>query len=322
MLNRVRSLVLMLLLAACGTSALAWNNIGHMTVAYVAWQNLTPALQTRTTALIKLNPNYNSWVALIPVSTPANKREMYLFMIAATWADQIKGEGSTFTCNGLGNTDTAPPDELPTLNTGYTDTCMHKYWHFIDERYSPDGTTPQPVAIPTPNLQQKIDALSAALQTPEDDALKSYDLVWLEHLVGDVHQPLHCVSRFTHDHPTGDQGGNSILIPGKQRELHAYWDDILGNTTPTLYKDALLAEKTAKSLSPANTTLTSDATTADWVQESLKDAEVDTYRTPIGPSWGPYTPTTAYHANAVATARARIALAGIRLANLITASSL
>jgi len=296
--------------------ALAWNNIGHMAVAYVAWQNLPVDVQTRTSALIQKNPLYKTWLALIPASVTGTQRDMYLFMIAATWPDQIKSDAKAFPCNGHANTDTPPAGEDAALNGGYSDPCLHKYWHFVDESYAVGGAADQPV--PAPNGQMKIDVFGPALGSSEDDLVKSYDLVWLEHLVGDIHQPLHCVARYTGPHPKGDAGGNDVKVTGG--ELHGYWDDLLGKITKSLYTDALLAEKVGKTLPAADPALAADATSADWVQESLTDAKTVAYKNPpIGPDWGPYKLTTAYHQNAVNIAQQRVSLAGVRLANLIKA---
>jgi hypothetical protein len=37
-------------------------------------------------------------------------------------------------------------------------------------------------------------------------------LTWLFHLVGDVHQPLHCTAVYSERFPDGDKGGNLALI--------------------------------------------------------------------------------------------------------------
>src|SRR5579864_971930 len=73
------------------TSLLAWGPIGHMTVAYVAYQNLTPAAKNRIRDLLKLNPDYADWEKQVPAGTSADDHDMMLFMMAATWADDIKG---------------------------------------------------------------------------------------------------------------------------------------------------------------------------------------------------------------------------------------
>ena len=46
-----------------------------------------------------------------------------------------------------------------------------------------------------------------------DDDVKSYDMVWLLHLVGDVHQPLHATSRFSAASPQGDCIGSHAPRP-------------------------------------------------------------------------------------------------------------
>lgn len=67
------------------------------------------------------------------------------------------------------------------------------------------------------------------LASDSSDELKSYDLVWLVHLVGDVHQPLHCVTRVIHDDPQGDKEGNDCKLNGKPDNIHSIWDGIIGD---------------------------------------------------------------------------------------------
>jgi hypothetical protein len=58
---------------------------------------------------------------------------------------------------------------------------MHKYRHFVDLPFSPDGTALEDP--PSPNVQTQIalfrKALSSELVT---DDVTSYDLAWLNHL--------------------------------------------------------------------------------------------------------------------------------------------
>ena len=72
--------------------AQAWDSFGHMLVAYAAYQQLTPATQARVTTLVKLNPKYAEWDGWVPPGTAAAERDAIVFMIAATWADEIKSE--------------------------------------------------------------------------------------------------------------------------------------------------------------------------------------------------------------------------------------
>src|SRR5262249_20185322 len=72
--------------------AWGWNSFGHMTVAAVAHDQLTPATRNRVSALLKKNPDYNRWVGMIPSATPPSLKRQDVFEIAATWSDQIKGD--------------------------------------------------------------------------------------------------------------------------------------------------------------------------------------------------------------------------------------
>ena len=44
------------------------------------------------------------------------------------------------------------------------------------------------------------------------DEEKAIYLTWLMHLVGDIHQPLHCAAVFSEQFPNGDKGGNDAFI--------------------------------------------------------------------------------------------------------------
>ena len=304
--NSLFAAVALFMLLICG-QAFAWNSVGHMTVAYSAYQQLTPAEQARAAVLLKLNPYYSKWLSDIPAGTSDSDRDMYVFMMAATWPDEIKAMGSGYTGN-----DNPPHGELPSLNAGYSDKQAHKYWHFINTPFSQDGTPLPPVGGPT--LVDKIDAFRKSLATSEPDLLKSYDLVWLLHMVGDVHQPLHCATRVTKSKPHGDLGGNSVVVSGPTKELHAFWDDAvgLGDT-----KDFMKAVKVGQALPKPDANLVDDSLASDWAAESFSLAKSSVYIAPVGPALGPYTMDAAYTANSRKIAEERIALAGARLANLL-----
>jgi hypothetical protein len=308
-MHRTRSLfvvVALFLLLACG-QALAWNSVGHMAVAYSAYQQLTPAEQARAAVLLKLNPYYAKWLTYIPAGTSDADRDMYVFMMAATWPDEIKAMGSGYTGN-----DNPPKGETIARNIGYSDKQAHKYWHFVNTPFSLDGTALP--AVGGPNLVQKIGVLKQALASSETDAVKSYDLVWLLHLVGDVHQPLHCATRVTKAGPHGDLGGNSVVVTGPAKELHAFWDDAVGlGDTQNFMK----AVKVGQSLPAADASLAGDADENHWAMESFELAKSSVYVPPVGPGLGPYTMDATYTANTEKIAQQRIALAGVRLANLL-----
>jgi hypothetical protein len=67
--------------------AYAWDSVGHMLVAYVAYQQLTPQAKTRANALVRMNPKYSEWVGWVPPNSTVAQKNMLVFMIAATWPD-------------------------------------------------------------------------------------------------------------------------------------------------------------------------------------------------------------------------------------------
>jgi hypothetical protein len=207
-----------------------------------------------------------------------------------------------------------PEAEAARRNIGYADHRRHKYWHFIDQPFSPDGT--KLVQAKSPNARTQIAAFRAALKSPNiSDDIKSYDLVWLEHLVGDIHQPLHAASRFTRDLPDGDLGGGLVALcaaPDCHDNLHLFWDALIG-TGETV--DDAQADATA--ISQGRFTPVPSPDEKAWIAESFAIAQVQVYAPPIGIGKGPFTLDDAYRANALLVARDRVWLAGNRLAELL-----
>jgi len=306
--SRARNLLICLLVLNAPT--FAWNNEGHMAVAYVAYQHLNPATKARVNHLLQLNPDYGRWKAAVPNGTSAARRNMLIFMMAATWPDYIKHKAG-YSDDGSKGGDR--PDGATSLqNIGYSDHLHHKYWHFVDTPFSTDGTALP--ALPTPNVQTQITAFRAVLASHDPDAKKSYDLVWLEHLVGDMHQPLHAATRVSGTNPQGDHGGNLVTLcsPPCKQELHAFWDDLLGTSSK-----ASSAATVGRNLPTPDATLAAKKDAAAWVAESFDAAKQTVYATPVASGDGPFTLTPAYKAAAKKVARQRVALAGVRLANLL-----
>ena len=292
-----------------------WDNFGHMMVAAASYQQLTPHAKARVNTLLRMNPQYHEWRGWVPTTASKADKDMMVFVIAATWPDQIKGDPA-YTSDGSenGNRPDGSPD--PSANRGYDDMLMHKYWHFVDTPFAQDGTALPP--IPTPNVQERIALFRSVLNSTSADPLKSYDLTWLLHLVGDVHQPLHCATRVSSSEPRGDSGGNSVKLncPGCASKLHAFWDDLPG-TGKTVQAVLQPAIKAAKRLPAADPTRAAKSDAKDWVAESFQAAQQTVYRPPVLDGNGPFTLTSAYKRAARKLAQQRVALAGARLANLL-----
>lgn len=97
--------------------------------------------------------------------------------------------------------------------------------HYIDQYVTEDKT-------PLPQMQRHhavwaIDEASRVLKRSKANAYeKGLSFRILLHVVGDLHQPMHAVSRVSKHYPEGDLGGN-LFVLGKNpvaNNLHAYWD--------------------------------------------------------------------------------------------------
>jgi hypothetical protein len=363
---RSASAVLVVSILPIQPNAWAWGNTGHEAVAFIAWKLLDTSTKDKVWALLQRVPvrtctrqaktitiaGFHEWSSDLPTELTEDQRRMYVFMRAATYADTLK-----HSC--LHDSDTVPADmSEATANLGFTDGNSHGYWHFVDTAFGtvgkPGSTPPSypkaclrkgsdgnllppPTPVtqlpPTPpvNVATEIKLLSQAIAAGESFDLTAYDMVWLEHLVGDVHQPLHASVRFVRG--VGDTGGNcvEIKVPKSLKEhfrdadsklkspteLHAFWDDLPGIGKQT---DTQPAADYAAALPAADETLAKVADPDVWVSESFAMAKSDVYTRPILKGMGsptPYVITKKYYGTAAADAQQRIALAGSRLANLL-----
>jgi hypothetical protein len=314
-----RLLLLVTVLLGAAVPSYAWDSFGHMEVAYLAYQKLAPADRVRVWTLLQLNPDFATWEKTIPPGTSDTDKQVMIFMIASIWADEIKNippYKDRFTDDNPKEPNTPPDAPTAYQNIGYSDLFRHRYWHFIDVPFARDATPLPP--IPQPNAETQIAAFRAVLASTNPDELKSYDLVWLLHLVGDIHQPLHCATRVEHDEPHGDQGGNLVKCPNCEpgfKELHGFWDDLPGTTgNPPNYQDVINA---AKQLRKPKGNLAADLDASKWIAEGLHFAKSTVYKNPIDAGLGPFTLTAKYKAAAHRLARQRVALAGARLGNLL-----
>ncbi|MBK7647415.1 MAG: S1/P1 nuclease [Betaproteobacteria bacterium] len=185
--------------------AMAWNAAGHRLTAFIAWQQLSPNTREVIRQTLVRHPDYEHWVERAHTDSG-----VAIFAEASTWPDDIRNDPRFYD----------EDKEAPTPSqSGLPDTARHKRWHYVD--LNSRGK------VEAGELDQQIERLSHLLRSTEKKAEISNALPWLEHLVADIHQPLH-VGRH------GDEGGNKIEIenPFNKRlpvsNLHTYWDDLPG----------------------------------------------------------------------------------------------
>ncbi len=289
----------------------AWNGTGHMVVADIAYDNLTPKTKAAVDALLQKQQDYKLWMSEMPAGYTDKGR--FAFMKAATWPDDIR----------------KTPDDRP-------------IWHYVDLPVVAPGYTPDPAAIMvvTPNAETQITAETALLTTKSAaDPDRAVALCWVEHLIGDVHQPLHTVSLFSAQFPRGDKGGNDeslaagsvdkdpLELAANPHRLHALWDDLLGAA-----KDPAEIQTLAASLETpaygrsAFPQIAAHKTVHEWVVEGSGLAQKHVYvnetlpMTPTGTEKAEVTLPAGYLTVAHKVADQQIALAGLRLADTLNAA--
>lgn len=284
---------LLLLTLPLTPSLRAWNATGHRVIAAIAYDHLTPRAKARVDELLKQHPDF------------ANLPSREAFLAASVWPDAIRNDPRFYD-------DTAANSKPTPLLAGFPSMARHTNWHYIDLPFSPDGT---PLEQP-----KKPNALVELRRILKEPSLTAYDLPWLIHLTGDVHQPLHCTSRFTKQLPHGDQGGNLVFVtPG--RNLHSLWDGLAGTEISDEFVNRFATGVTAELVrgKGPNPRLSRDP--KRWIDEGFALAEHDVYT--FGPASGsrenPVELPENYEAGARRIARVQLAKAGFRLAAILNA---
>jgi hypothetical protein len=283
MVRRSAILTVSILLVATQPVA-AWDGVTHMAVAGLAYDQLSTAQQSNLVEILSHLRNNGRMISGLRTSAH-NSRD--IVMAAATWPDLIKSDSVHFYNNGY---DEHGPLQSISYSADKKDGKfpMHKGWHFIDISYhidtKEDGQAPDDAIV---NVVQVLTTLDKQLKHPTEKDEEAYEIAWLLHLVGDIHQPLHCISGFDAQNPKGDTGGNDIITVDPTTHapnFHAFWDDVLGKDTPSqgghprIDLDAVKASEIVAAL--GNISLPANATDVDfqkWANESHKLAVEDAY---------------------------------------------
>lgn len=146
------------------------------------------------------------------------------------------------------------------------------------------------------------------------DKALAFRILW--HVVADLHQPMHAVSRYSKNFPEGDRGGNLEILPKNKvaKNLHAYWDRGAG----AFYSRKPYSKKQLKDLEifilnkwPCDKNHV-NLNPEIWAQESYNISAKFAYSSPFNYN---------YQRKAQEISLERIALAGCRLAALVDESS-
>jgi hypothetical protein len=287
----------------------AWDGTGHMLIAQIARDRLTDRARARVDALAaRLQRN----------GVPYNGVNI------ACWADDIRTTNDAVAFHG-----------------------QFKPWHFINIGCSstdPDVLGHLPVLTPTRgNLVVALAHCVDLIRRHQTDALvpdEAVALALVMHLAGDIHQPLHCATRYyppaTRPGRFKDDGGGedvpvANLAQTARPNLHTFWDEAYRRYSES---GEVKAEPPINEADPPNSPvleswlarLQPDAplnpdlhfNPTQWAMETHALGCAQAYGTLDEPDGsGNVTLRAAYVTEATRTARRQIVLAGYRLAALL-----
>jgi hypothetical protein len=338
---RPLALVLAFCLGLVATRAAGWNSPGHMIIALVAYDNMSPAAKERAVALLRAHPRFadhfeRAQKRAVEKGTDADK-DQWLFAFASTWPDMVRS------ASGGGG---ARDDGARSAGVTREDVVNYSrvWWHFIDEPvYLSEAE--EKVLAPTVTFNLKRDppenpddpdmnvvqAIKSSARIVGDAAagndLRSVRLCWLLHLVGDAHQPLHSSALLTaHRYPGGDHGGNFFNYE-HGFNLHAFWDDVLCTEEP--YETVhLLASSLVHNaeLATAGQQAAAQLDPGAWIDEGHELAKQYVYTPEVRqkinareghPHLGDLNPSPKYEADAETVSERQAVIAGHRLAKLL-----
>jgi hypothetical protein len=331
-----RALILLVALGlglAAPARALAWHSAGHMAIARIAYQELDDKEKKRIAQILKAHPHYKIFLA---AERPEGASEHeWAFLRAAVWPDWVRPPSKK---NG-------PDPEAEERARKY-----HRGpWHYINLAFVPPGDrTSVPAELPARDYDadgepghiltalKKSMTILRARDMP--DEVKAVYLCWLLHLLGDLHQPLHCSTLVSRQFPRGDQGGNLFLVSLKEGGpavvLHAFWDGLLFRDAATFADIKARVDELRGSADLQRDKLPELELTgfASWAEESFGKARTVGYlggklqgaRRPArgeapAEAKAPVVPE-GYEKAAAAVARRRMVLAGYRLADQLRAA--
>jgi hypothetical protein len=201
-----------------------WGDQGHKAIWDVAQRHLTPQVKARVAAILA-----------------GDKLAM-----TAIWLDKARSANRDPATGPLKD-----DAEAKSFNTKFSHNDL---WHFVNLPVGAHSYAESNGFTGPDDVVQRIKFCIAVLEGKEPAMSERTALRALIHLVGDIHQPLHCVTGYFDtsnlEHPIleegtaaaapfkefEDRGGNQLFFgPAKFDELHGFWDadlvkDVIGGS--------------------------------------------------------------------------------------------
>lgn len=307
-------------LALVGSQAQAWNSPGHEQVADIAWSKLNADAKLEIGKILaKGDPEFRPTSASEAAVRSA-------FRKAATFPDHIKNHQDTIYEPLVTSLNKKfQPQNDPLISPSQRSRC--KSWHFLDKpiRFSgPEPKIPKSNAVAAMALARQELATLQGASNP-DRRMQFWWLAWIEHVVGDLHQPLHCTASF--EFGDGDGGGNTYKLgipspfdPTEDMSLHSFWDSGIDHVKQAekdqgkpIRVDLVTARWNGEGLLSLTSPEAKNLDVKSWVNAGAKLADQKVYEglVPGG------VPDGSYRLRERTVCKQGALLAGYRLANIL-----
>ncbi|PSW13152.1 endonuclease [Photobacterium rosenbergii] len=278
-------------LALAPTSAMAWNYQGHVTVAEIAYQNLDEAVKVQVDELAvkayqSMPKDVQHKMDSFEGASQFAKLAMVPDLIRKVPAEQIWEQ--------MGETIPASLNQWEEKETGA--------WHYINQTYPASS---QCDFVHTPNIKLVASYLFEDFKHNPQAA----SLMFMSHVTGDSHQPMHSISQsLSQNECVTDLGANKHTLDVPQKDLHHLWDSGMG-MLDTEHNIHDFAASLQQDFPKGNMALGEVADVDLWVKESYGLAD-------FGYSVGKDTkPSGEYYQKGTELVKQRLTQAGYRLAD-------
>ncbi len=233
----------------------AWNKPTHMVSAAIAYADLNDrnlAVMPKVIEALNHHPHFESkWAPKLKQVLPRD-RNLYLFMLAARWSDDVRGDS---------NYD--KPER-----------------HYVDIPYRPREAPSQ--NPPNEGILRALPKNRSTVKSADAGAkARAIALCWVLHLEGDIHQPLHTCTLVTQQFPApeGDRGGTRFyireLLGRSTISLHQLWDGLI------LGSDRFQSVRNAATLLSNRPDVKRAAFTSQLAVNEFNDWALDSYNVAI-----------------------------------------
>lgn len=215
----------------------AFGEVGHRVIAAIAFEYLNAQTKIQIQKILT-DPRYLEKIQSTDKTIVVTDSLKNSFVEISIWADKIR----------FYHKDTGP-------------------WHYVN--WEMDDSVYSEKSLEHPNiisaLEQQITVLKNSKVTGRE---KKEALMWVVHLIGDLHQPLH----MGEDH---DRGGNDQKVKVNRRtfNLHAVWDHVLIDKMNLDENEIDLKLLNELKHDKAFVTRNMHGTVVDWAKESHRKAK-------------------------------------------------